>query len=167
MIYTSGKSNIGEKTGFVKVPYVIGENRILDHLNTAYYHIHGTSFTYPDHANNIVLTSSSGAWTQTGTIIQIIPAGALSSSAFDLHWINVSDISANGQLQIDIFKGASGSEIRIFPAKIHRNAVQSQEGSKKIQIQQQIAGERISCRLTDSTAGTITCGVSFDGHYYI
>lgn len=30
----------------------------------------------------------------------------------------------------------------------------------------QIAGQRISCRLSDSTAGALTCKVSVEGHYY-
>ena len=163
----NGSIRLGSLNGIVTVPFQAGQNSILDFLVTSYYHVHGQGFVYPDHANNVVLTSSAAAWSETGGIVQVIPAGVLNLANFDLHWINISAISANAEIQIDIFKGSPGSEIRLYAAKTHRNAVQSMEGSKMIHIPQQLAGERISCRLTDSSAGPITCGVSFDGHYYV
>ena len=149
-VHINGRSLQGNLTDNVTVPFLPGRNRILEHLNTAYYHVHGEGFTYPDHADNVVLTSGAGIWSETGAIIEVIPTGVLSLSNFDLHWINVSNILANGQLQIDIFKGGVGSETRVFAARVHRNAVQSQEGSKRIHVPQLIAGERISCRIRES-----------------
>ena len=157
---------IGDLEGFISVPYVFGENTILDHLNTAYYHVHGRSFVYPDHADAVVLTSGSGAWGLGGSIIEVIPANALDVSAFDLHFINISDISAVAQVQIDIFKGGVGEEVRIGATRTQRNTNQSRENANRIQIPQQVKDQRISCRLSDSTSGTITVGISFEGHYY-
>lgn len=159
-------NNQGSKEGFVSVPYVFGENTILDHLNTSYYHIHGRPFVYPNHASNVVLTSGSGAWGLGGNLIEIIPADTLSVSAFDLHWMNLSAISANCELQVDIYSGESGSEVLIGATRSHRNTNQSRESANRIQIPQQVAGTRISCRLSDSTSGTITVAVSVEGHYY-
>lgn len=159
-------NNIGTKNDFVSVPYEFGINSVLAHLNTSYYHIHGRPLVYPNHADNVILTSAAGVWSQGGALIEVIPSGALNISAFDLHWINISDISANSQIQIDIYSGEPGSEIWIGATRTHRNAVQAQEGAKRIQISQQSSGNRISCRLSDNTAGVITCGVSFEGHYY-
>lgn len=87
-------------------------------------------------------------------------------AAFDLHWLNISAISSNSELQINIYSGAIGVEVLIGATRAHRNAIQSQEGAKRIQIPQQEKNVRISCKLSDSTAGSITCGVSFEGHYY-
>lgn len=159
-------NNIGSKTGFVNVPYVYGSNSILDHLNTAYFHVHGTPFVYPDHADAIVLTAGSGAWDVTGTIVEIIPADAITPHAFDLHWANIAAISGNGEIQIDIFKGAGGSEVRISATRSQRNTNLSRENANRIQIPQQVTGERISCRLSDSTGGALTCSISFEGHLY-
>jgi len=158
--------NQGNKGDHVDVPYVPGDNTILGHLNTAYYHIHGKPFVYPDHADDVALTAGSGAWDLTGAIIEVVPADTLTDSAFDIHWINISEISANSTIQIDIYAGASGSEVLISSIRAVRNAVQSQEGAHRVQIPQQPPGTRISCRLSDSTSGAVTCAVSFEGHYY-
>lgn len=162
----TGRKNIGTLDDGIDVPYIRGESTILGHLNTAYDHIHGPFIVYPDHADSVTLTAGAGIWNTGGAIIEVIPAATLTAGPFDLHWLNIGGISANGEIQVDIFKGGIGSEVRIGAAKTHRNAVQSQEGSKRIQIPQMIAGERISCKLSDSTAGQITCDVSFEGHYY-
>ncbi|RLB92829.1 MAG: hypothetical protein DRH26_05325 [Deltaproteobacteria bacterium] len=157
---------IGSMNGFVQVPYTLGENTILDHLNTSYYHVHGQSFVYPDHANSVTLTAGTGAWDLTGTIIEVVPAGTLIASSFDLHWMNISAISGNGEIQIDIFKGLGGSEVKVGATRSQRNTNQSRENANRIQIPQQESGERISCRLYDSTSGALTCAVSFEGHFY-
>jgi len=159
-------NNIGPLNGFVNVPYVFGANQIMDHLNTSYYHVHGQSFVYPDHDDSILLTAGAGAWNLTGAITEVIPASTLITSAFDLHWINLSAISGNGEIQVDIFKGAALSEVRIGATRSQRNTNQSRENANRIQIPQQVAGERISCRLSDSTGGVLTCAVSFEGHFY-
>lgn len=160
------KSIIGSLTDHVGVPYAAGSNTVMAHLNTAYYHIHGTSFVYPDKADSVLLTSGAGAWDTTGAITEVVPSGGLAAAPFDLHWIDVSNISDNSEGVIDIYKGGAGAEVKIGSCRIYRNAVMSQEGSKRIQIPQQAAGERISCKLSTDVAGAITCSVAFSGHYY-
>lgn len=158
--------NIGDLDGFISVPYSFGTNKILDHLNTSYYHVHGQAFVYPDHANAVQLTSGAGAWDITGALVPVIPKGAANVSSFDLHWINIADISAVAEVQVDIFAGDVGSEVRIGATRSQRNTNQSRENANRIQIPQQVVGTRISCRLSDSTAGFVTVKVSFEGHYY-
>lgn len=157
---------IGALNGFVGVPYVFGENTIMDHLNTSYYHIHGESFVYPSLADNITLTAGTGEWDNTGAITEIVPAGTLNTSAFDIHWIEVSEISAVGTVEIELFKGLSGSEVKIGSTRANRTTNQARNGPKRIQIPQQSPGERISVRLSDSTTGSLTCEVSLEGHFY-
>ncbi len=172
--YSSGFNVYDEKSadkiGYlgdsVNIPYEKGINSILAFLNTGYYHIHGTSFVYPNHADGVTLTAGGGAWDLTGAITEIIPADTLLPYNFDLHWMNVDTISANGMVQIDIYAGESGSEVLIVSTRATRTAVQSFTGPKRIQIPQQPAGMRISCRASDSTAGALTCVVSLEGHYY-
>ena len=157
---------IGALDELVRVPYDIGLNTILAHLNTAYYHVHGKGFCYPDHADSVVLTSANGAWAIPANVTEVIPAGALNEAAFDLHWINISAIDDVAEIQIDIFAGDVGEEVRICPTRSQRNTNQSRESANKIQIPQQPPGTRISCKLSDSTAGNTTAAVSFEGHYY-
>lgn len=159
--------NVGDKNDQVSVPYAVGVNSILAHLNTAYWHFHGQSFAYPNHADSVLLTAGTGAWDLTGSITEVIPAGALNIGSFDLHFVNISAISANGEIQIDIFRGGIGSEVQIGETRSQRNTNQARENANVIQIPQQIANERISCRLSDGTVGALTTNVSFEGHYYV
>lgn len=159
-------SNIGNLADYVRVPYNHGINSILAHLNTVYYHIHGTSFVYPSHADDILLTSGVGAWDLTGALTEVIPAGALNVSTFDLHWINISGITDNSTIQIDIFAGDIGEEVLIGATRASRTTNQDRNGPSRIQIPQQAKSTRISCRLSDSTADNTTVEISFEGHYY-
>ena len=113
-------SNVGELTDFVGVPYQVGLNSILAHLNTSYYHVHGKSFVYPDLADDVLLTSGAGAWNTGGAITEVIPENTLNLSAFDLHWINISSISDNATIQIDIYAGNVGEEEKIGSTRASR-----------------------------------------------
>lgn len=157
--------NIGDKSDFVGIPYEIGVNSVLSYLVTGYYHIHGESFIYPELANPVTITASSGVWTNTGTIVTVIPADTL-LKPFDLHWITISNISGNGNLVIEIFKGLVGSEERIGITDCFRNSIFNQEGPKRIQVPQQEANTRISCRVSDSSGGSLSCAIKFNGHNY-
>jgi len=159
------KLKIGEKTGHVAIPFTLGNNTIFDLLNTGYYHVHGEALTYPLLANPVLLTAAAGAWGNTGTIVEIIPAG-VTNRAFDLHWAQVSDISVAYYGIVELFKGAAGAEIKITDFPIFRTNNFISEGNMRIQIPQQIAGQRISARLSDSTAGQGTCRIKLLGHYY-
>ena len=159
-------NKIGQLTDFVHVPFVSGASTILGHLNTNYYHVHGQSFVYPTAADNVELTAAAGAWAASGDIIEVIPGNTLSVSEFDLHWINISTISENAELEIRIFKGAPLEEVQISATRPSRTAAKSQEGARRIQIPQQPKNTRISCQLLSSTLNATTCKVSFEGHYY-
>ena len=157
---------VGNKADSVGVPFVAGNNSIAAHLKTAYYHVHGRPLIYPVYANPVTLTSGSGAWNTGGAIIQVIPTATLTVAAFDLHWINISDISATSHFVIDVYADSGGGDVLIGSTRGWRNGNFVFEGAKRIQIPQQPAGTKISCKLSDDTAGTITCAVSFEGHYY-
>jgi hypothetical protein len=165
-ILNARRSPEGGLRDFINVPYLYGNNTIMAHLNTGYYHIHGQPFARPNLASSTVLTAGAGAWNTTGGKTEVIPANSLNVSAFDLHWIIVSAISENAEIQIDIYKGAALSEVWIGGIKAVRNAIQSQEGTFPVQVSQQEINTRISCRVSSSVAGATTCAVSFLGHYY-
>lgn len=157
---------IGNKSDLVPVPYVEAASSLLAFLHTGYYHVHGKSFVYPSLANDVTLTSGAGAWAAGGSITEVIPAATLTDAAFDLHWINISNITSNATIQINIYAGGAGSEVLIGATRATRTTNQARNGPARIQIPQQTSGTRISCRLYDSTAVTVSCDVSFEGHYY-
>lgn len=141
----------GSTSDYVQVPFVPNSNTVIAYLQTGYYHIHGASFVYPDKANPVTLRSSAPSWSTTGNLVEVIPANTI-AKAFDLHWASISDISATLYGIVDIFSGAVGSEVRIGSVDITRTRNFSQEGQKPVQITQQVANSRISCRLSDSTS---------------
>lgn len=164
MIRTAG-ANTGIKTDFVNVPYEFGENSIYALLTTGYYHVHGASFVYPDKADPVTLTSAAASWAETGSIIEVIPANAI-TKAFDLHWCSVNEISATLYGIVDIFAGDVGSEVKIAAIDVSRTTNQAREDNMPVQIPQQPANTRISCRFTDSTTSSRTVRVKFYGHVY-
>jgi len=157
---------IGKLLDYVKVPYVFGKNTIMAHLNSAYYHVHGQSFVYPNHADAVELTAAAGAWAITGDIIEIIPANTLSLSAFDLHWAYVTAISANSEIQIDVFMGAEGEEEQIDFVCAERTTVTEPGSPQPMQVGKLPKNTRISARLSSGVVGATTCNFKVKGHYY-
>jgi len=159
-------NQIGNFGDLVPVPYQEDISTIYGFLHTGYYHIHGQSFVYPALANDVQLTAGAPAWDTTGNKTEIIPVNTLNVADFDLHWINISAISENATIQIDIYKGAALSEVLIGSTRASRTTNQARNGPSRIQVPQQSINERISCRLSSSTTNATTCLVSFEGHYY-
>lgn len=161
---------IGNKTDFVTVPYSSGDNSILAFLRTGYHHVHGQSFAYPTTAGSVTLTAGAGAWGTGGSIIEIIPANTLNVSAFDLHWVNVINHSANGEYYLEIYKGLAASEVLIGAVRSWRDSAflagTIANTQQPLQIPQQAVNERISGKLYSSGAGADTLDVSLYGHYY-
>ena len=162
-----GNVLIGIPTDIVGVPYVPHkyDDTLMAYSRTGYYHVHGASFLYPDKADPVVLTSAVAEWAETGAIIEVIPANAIIKN-FDIHWCSASDISASLYGIVDIFAGESGNEVKIGSVDVTRTSNFSQEGNKPVQIPQQPAHTRISCRFSDSTTSAQSCKVKFYGHVY-
>ena len=165
-ILSAIKKVVGKFTDHVKVPYVsTDENSLMAYNRTQYYHVHGASFIYPDKAVPVLLTSSAAAWSETGAITEVIPANAI-IKPFDLHWASISDISADLYGVIDIFAGPVNQEVRISSIDVNRTINFSREGVAPVQIPQQPANTRISCRFSDSTTSARTVRIKFYGHVY-
>lgn len=156
---------VGKQADFVSVPYSFGNNTLYGYAATGYYHIHGASFIYPDKAAPVTLTSAVASWGETGSLIEIIPADTI-IKAFDLHWCSISAISASLDGVIDIFAGGISEEVKIGSVDVVRTSIFSRENPVPVQIPQQAANTRISCRFTDSTTSARTVKVKFYGHVY-
>lgn len=164
-LITNGKGRLGSLRDHVRIPFVDGTTTVLAYLQTGYYHVHGESFVYPKYANPVQISSAVASWATTGTITEVIPAGAL-AKPFDLHWCSVSEISADLFGVIDIYSGAIGEEVLIGAVDVNRTVNFSREGTAPVQISQQPAGTRISCKFSDSTTSSRTVRVKFYGHFY-
>ena len=166
MINGNKSNEIGLLQDRIDVPYSFGENSILAHLNTGYYHIHGASFIYPKYAAPVKLTSAAGAWAATGTPAEVIPINAI-NKAFDLHWASVSAISANLDGIIDIYSSVDGVAFtQIGAIDVLRSATGAREMAMPVQVPQQPENIGIYCRFTDSTSSAQTVRVKFYGHVY-
>ena len=157
---------IGDYQDLVSIPFSSADlNTLFAYLKTGYYHVHGASFLYPDKVSPILLTSSAAAWSETGDIIEIIPSGAI-TKPFDLHWASIWDVSNALYGVVDIFAGPVGSPVKIGAVDIGRTANFSRESNLPVQVPQQPANTRISCRFSDSTTSSRTCRIKFYGHVY-
>lgn len=156
---------IGNLTDFVSVPYSFGTNSVMAFLTTGYYHIHGASFVYPDKANPVELTAEASAWGESGSIVEVIPADTIIKN-FDLHWMKISDISATLHGVIDIYAGGIGEEVKIGSVPLSRTTAFSSETFAPVQVPQQTANTRISCKFSSSTVNADTVLVKFTGHVY-
>lgn len=153
---------IGNKTDYIPVPYQNGEPSIMAYLHTSYYHVHGTSFVFPNLAAAVTATKSATEWAE-GTAVELIAADA-TAHAFDIHFCVINDISSNGQYQLNLY--ASDTTL-IGSIVFSRSANFSQEAYVPVQIPQQPAGTKITAKLAGSGTGTSNCGIKLVGHYYI
>ena len=126
-------------------------------------HNHGPSYVYPTLANAVTLTAAGTAWAAFPTPTEVIPASTI-TVPFSIHWITVSDISANGEYEIAIYQGAALSETLLARKSFVRNAVQSQEGSLPMHMDCVVANTRISAAISSSNAAADTVGIKVAYH---
>lgn len=158
---------LGDRFDVVDVPYTPHQidDTLMSYTRTGYYHVHGASFLYPDKADPVTITSSAASWSETGALTEVIPADTIVKD-FDLHWASINEISATLYGVVDIFAGGVGEEIKIGSVDVSRTTNQAREDNMPVQIPQQAANTRISCRFTDSTTSSRTVKVKFYGHVY-
>lgn len=132
---------------------------INDHLHPA------STFIYPA-TGVITLTKAIGVNAPYTTKTEVVPANAI-AAPFDLHFLTISGISANGSYRIALFTGAPGSEVEepfIFEAV--RSSVQSQEGRQSIVTRRFPANTRISFALSGNMNNAESVSLVIKGHPY-
>ena len=166
-ITTLIKNVVGKISDFIHVPYVPAAitNTVMAYLTTGYYHVHGAAFIYPRTGAPIQLTSSAAANSETGTIVEIIPAGAITKD-FDLHWISVVQISATLFGYVVLFTGDAGEEVEFCREPVSRTDNFTSEMPQYTQVPQIPKNTRISARFVDTTAQSRTCRIWLKGHVY-
>ena len=161
-------SGIGKAIGFLKdwvgVPYVFGDNSIMAHLNTNYYHVHGANFILPDDAPVTITSGTSGV---LGSIVEVIGVGEIKHD-FDIHWTSVSDISTTLQGMLYFYTRSDDADpwVLIGPAcDVVRTTAQSREIQSPAQVPQQVAGDAIGMAFKANASGA-TVKVRLYGHVY-
>lgn len=165
MIIGDGIGVSGKFGDFVNVPYVPHSESLMAYAATGYYHVHGASFVLPKYAAPVTLTSAEAAWATTGNLIEVIPANTITKN-FDLHWASISEISIALDGIIDIYAGPADAPVLIGCVDVVRTTNFSRENAVPVQIPQQPANTRISCKFSDSTSSARTVRIKFYGHVY-
>lgn len=142
---------------------------ILAYAKAGYLHAHGTPITYPtgeggSPAYFVQATTGSTAYTH-GAKVEIIPASAI-AVAFDLHWLEIFEISASGGYEVKLWSGLSGAEVELGRYRYCRTTSQDRANSKAILIKQQAAGTRISLSIARDYDGAQTTKFAVEGHLY-
>jgi len=135
-------------------------------VHTLEEHVHNVSKVYPELANPVQLQKDAGVWASyPATKTEIIPAGTIGKD-FDIHWVHILDISANGCYMVALYSGTAGNEVVIGKVPIGRSAVQSQEGNTKIMTPLIPANTRISAGLSSENNAQDTLLVKLMYHEY-
>lgn len=127
-------------------------------------HNHGETFTYPALANPVTLTAGGTAWAAHPSPTEVIPATTIGSD-FDIHWITISGISANGDYELCLYTGSANTKAATVP--FTRNAVQSQEGSLTLITPLILsANDKVSASISSGNAAADTAKVKVSYHTY-
>lgn len=143
----------------------MGNETLYNWAVRGYQHYHQPANVYPDLADSILLTAGNTVAWGLGSFTEIIPANAIASS-FDIHWVMISDISASDEYQLNLYSGASGSEVLIASIAFFRDSIFAQEGNLPIQVPIQAANARISAKLACGDGDGATCRIKTYYHTY-
>lgn len=142
---------------------------VIGHLRASYYHVHDPAKVYPEGADPVTVTSSSGDPWEHGTPVEVIPAGAITTK-FDIHWVLISAISAVDDYELKLWagtdSGGDSDDEELATISFVRNDNFSQEGDMPIQIRPQPAGTRISASLACGDGDGATCNIKLYYHAY-
>ena len=130
-------------------------------------HFHSAGNVYPRGAGGITITKAAGAWAAVPAVkTEVVPVIAGIPYLFDIHWISISAISANGEYEIYLYSGLAGFELEITAIPATRSAVQSQEGSAFCMTDLIVPNTRISAALRGSPAGAESLIIKLGWHPY-
>ncbi len=141
-------------------------NSAMALLHILFMHTHSRAQIFPRLADPVLLTKDAGVWAAIPTTkTEIIPAGTIGDE-FDIHWVQVSAISANGDYVICLYSGGAESEVLIGEVAVSRSAAQSQEGSAPIITPIIPNDTRISAGMSSGNAAQNTLLIKVMYHEY-
>lgn len=139
-------------------------NSISAKLHTLEEHAHKSQNCYPTLADSVLVTADASGWTY-GSWTEIVPASTITDD-FDIHFANITSISAVDEYQLQIGSGVAGSEVVKACISFERSSNFSQEGSKQIQTPILAANSRIAVRLACKSTNARTVNIKIEYHTY-
>ena len=158
------RKNIGEFSDDTPIPFNASTATLLAYGNMGYQHVHNPCRVYPTRVDPVLITAANGAWAAFPAPTEIIPANTI-TTAYDIHWAIVSNLSETDYYEMKIYGGAGGSEAEIAHIAFSKTAVFIQEGNLPVQVPRIAANTRISAAISCGTA-LATCRVKFYYHEY-
>jgi hypothetical protein len=141
-------------------------NSVFGRLQKADEHVHSSAKVYPELASPITLTKGAGAWAAyPASKTEIVPVNTI-VAPFDIHFILVDTISANGNYTVKLYSGLAGAEVEIAVVSVVKTAAASQEGALPITCPIQPANTRISAAISSSNAAANTLNLKVHYHTY-
>ncbi len=128
-------------------------------------HAHKAAMVHPTLADGVVVTATANDWTDLGAFAVIAATNAITSD-FDIHFVNVEGVSANGIYELVLYSGADASEVEIARARFGKTT--NQDGPSQISIQTPIvpANTQIKAKLASDNAVADTATISIELHVY-
>lgn len=118
-------------------------------------HVHSVQLVYPNLAAavSVVSTNGVGTWTP-GADTEVIPINTIASQ-YDIHFVSVATIGANGSFQLDLYQGADGAGTKIASLTFARNDAFTRSFPLPITTPVLAANRRVYAKLADNDdAGT-------------
>jgi hypothetical protein len=127
-------------------------------------HLHSASKVYPTLADGVTLTAVNGAGTWTlGSLVEVVPASTITND-FDIHFISIEDISANGVYEIVLYAGAS--DVEVARVRVTRTAIQDSTLNVPVQTTLIAANSRIRAAVASAADNGETIDISIFYHLY-
>lgn len=142
--------------------HIAGKEGANDHIKILEEHFHKEAKVYPTLAAGVTLTAAASSWV-LGTTVEVIPASTITDD-FDIHYVQIEDISANGTYEIVLYSGAGDTEVG--RVRIVRSAVQSEVLAIPIMTPIIAKNSRIRAAVASSGGASETVDISLFYHTY-
>ncbi len=136
---------------------------IVSHVHTNDEHIHSAQMIWPSLAAGVTVTSKNIAWNLGDAFAQVVAASDITAD-FDIHWVYISSISAQGDYELWLYYGGSDT----FAAMVPFSKAGAQDSQLSIPCQTIIipANSRIYAKLASDNAVADTADVKVLYHPY-
>jgi hypothetical protein len=133
-------------------------------LHIAEEHDHSASKVYPTLANTPDIDTPASIWT-LGGFVEIVPANTI-TSIFDIHHINIEEVSTTGVYEVVLYSGLASSEVEIGRVRFAKTTNLAAVSSQPFQTIRLPANTRISAKSASSNSSSDTVGISIFYHTY-
>ncbi len=126
-------------------------------------HFHSPSKVYPTLADGVTVTAQAADWGVAGALAEIIPASTITSD-FDIHFINIEDVSAARVYELILYQGAS--DVEVGRIRFAKTAGLDPVLDRRVQTGIIPANARIRARLTSGGVVADTVDITLQYHMY-